>query len=90
MTGINVRRRESGELWQECFFDRALRTVREYHEKVEYIHLNPVRRELVKNAEDWKWSSMREFAGVSGEDQERFCGLRIDRVPLPFNVHTRI
>jgi len=90
MMGINVRRRESGELWQERFFDRALRTVREYHEKVEYIHLNPVRRELVKNAEDWKWSSMREFAGVSGEDQERFCGLRIDRVPLPFNVHTRI
>jgi putative transposase len=88
--GINVRRRECGELWQERFFDRALRTVREYHEKVEYIHLNPVRRGLVKNPEDWKWSSMREFAGVSGEDQERFCGLRIDRLPLPFDVHTRI
>jgi hypothetical protein len=39
---------------------------------------------------DWKWSSMREYAGVSGEDQERSCGLRIDRVPLPFDVHTRI
>jgi hypothetical protein len=90
MIGINVRRSESGELWQERFFDRALRTVREYHEKVEYIHLNSVRRGLVKNAEDWKWSSTREFAGVSGEDQERFCGLRIDRVPLPRDVHTRI
>jgi hypothetical protein len=33
---------------------------------------------------------MREFAGVSAEDQERFCGLRIDRVPLPFDVHARI
>jgi hypothetical protein len=33
---------------------------------------------------------MREYAGVSGEDQERFCGLRIDRVPLPFDVRTRI
>ena len=90
MMGINVRRRESGELWQERSFDRALRTVREYHEKVEYIHLNPARRGLVKNAGDWKWSSMREFAGVSGEDQQRFCGLRIDRVPLPCDVHTRI
>jgi putative transposase len=89
-TGINVRRREEGGLWQERFFDRALRTVREYHEKVEYIHLNPVRLGLVKNAEDWKWSSRREFAGVSGEDQERFCGLRIDRVPLPLDVHARI
>ena len=33
---------------------------------------------------------MREFAAVSGEDQERFCGLRIDRVPLPFDVDTRV
>jgi hypothetical protein len=48
------------------------------------------RRGLVKNAEDWKWSSMREFAGVSGDDQQRFCGLRIERVPLPCDVHTRI
>ena len=90
MIGINVWRREAGELWQERFFDRALRTVRDYHEKVQYIHLNPVRRGLVKKPEDWKWSSMREYAGVSGEDQEWFCGLRIDRVPLPFDVHTRI
>jgi hypothetical protein len=33
---------------------------------------------------------MREFAGLSGEVQERFCGLRIDRVPLPCDVNTRI
>ena len=90
MIGINVRRKEAGELWQERFFDRALRTVRVYHEKVEYIHLNPVRRGLVKKPEDWKWSSMREYAGDSGEDQERLCGLRIDRIPLPIDVHTRI
>jgi hypothetical protein len=28
--------------------------------------------------------------GARGEDQERFCGMRIVRVPLPFDVHTRI
>jgi hypothetical protein len=88
--GVNVRRREVGELWQERFFDRALRTVKEYHEKVEYIHLNPVRRGLVKRPEDWKWSSLREFAGVSGEEQEIHCGLRIDCVPLPLDVQARI
>ena len=59
-------------------------------EKVEYIHLNPVRRGLVENPEGWKWSSLPEFSGVNGVDQERFCGLRIDRVPLPPDVHTRI
>ena len=90
MIGINVRRGQAGELGQERFFDQALRTVREYPEKVEYLHLNRVRRILVKNPEDWKWSSLREYVGVSGENPERFCGLRIDRVPLPFDVHTRI
>lgn len=89
-TGINVRRNEAGGLWQERVFDRAPRTVREYHEKVEYIHLNPVRRGLVVSAEDWKWSSMVEFAGASGEEQERRCGLRIDRTPLPFDMRARI
>jgi hypothetical protein len=37
-----------------------------------------------------KWSSLREYAGVGGESQERFCGLRIDRGPLPFDVHASI
>jgi len=87
---INVRLGEAGELWQGRFFDRALRTVKEYHETVEYIHWNPVRRGLVKRAEEWRWSSMPEYAGVSGEEQERQCGLRIDRVRLPADENRRL
>ncbi len=30
---------------------------------IEYIHANPVRRGLVKRAEDWKWSSAGWHAG---------------------------
>jgi hypothetical protein len=90
MIGINVRRRERGELWQGRFFDHALRRVKEYNETVEYIHLNPVRRGLVKQVTDWKWSSVHEYAGVSGEEQEQRCGLRIDRVRLPADENTRI
>jgi putative transposase len=90
MIGINLWRREDGELWQDRFFDHALRTVREYNEKVEYIHLNPVRWGLVRQATDWKWSSVHEYAGISGEEQERRCGLRIDRVRLPADKNTRI
>ena len=87
---INVRRREAGDLWQNRFFDRALRTVKQYLEKVEYIHLNPVRSGLVERAEDWKWSSIHEYAGVTGEEQETRCGLRIDRVRLPADESARI
>ncbi|MGO8787699.1 MAG: REP-associated tyrosine transposase [Terriglobia bacterium] len=43
MSAVNQCRGAEGELWQPRFFDRALRTVKEYNEKVEYIHLNPVR-----------------------------------------------
>jgi putative transposase len=87
---INVSRHETGELWQGRFFDHALRTVRDYHAKVEYIHLNPVRSGLVTRAEDWKWSSRREFSGASPEEQERNCGLRIDRIPLPFDLNAKL
>jgi hypothetical protein len=90
MISINLARRQSGELSQGRFFDRALRTVKEYHETVEYINLNPVRRGLVKRAEDWKWSSEREYAGISGEEQERHCGLRIDRLRLPADENAPI
>jgi hypothetical protein len=76
-------------LWQGRCFDRALRTVKEHHETVEYIHLNPVRRGLVKRAADWKWSSAHEYAGISGEEQERRCGSRIDRVRLPADENTQ-
>jgi putative transposase len=54
---IKAGRKEQGLLWPPRFFDRALRSVKEYYERVEYIHLNPVRAGLVKRAEDWQGSS---------------------------------
>jgi putative transposase len=35
------------------------------HRIVEYIHNNPVRRGLVARAEDWYWSSARDWAGAT-------------------------
>ncbi|HET9178567.1 MAG TPA: transposase [Terriglobia bacterium] len=87
---INRRRAASGELWQPRFFDRALRTVREYSEKVEYIHLNPVKAGLVRRAEDWPWSSFSEYAGMPADKQRQRCGLIIDRVNMPLDPRTPI
>ncbi len=87
---INLGRREAGELWQGRFFDRALRTVKEYGETVEYIHLNPVRRGLVRTPQEWKWSSVHEYSGARGEEQKRRCGLCIDRPRLPADERARI
>jgi len=30
--------------------------------KLRYLHRNPVKRGLVSNLEDWKWSSYRHYA----------------------------
>jgi hypothetical protein len=89
-SAVNQRRDADGELWQPRFFDRALRTVKEYNEKVEYIHLNPVRAGLVSRPEDWRRSSYNEYAGMSADKQNERCGSIVDRVRMPSDRRTRI
>lgn len=84
---INRMRGDAGVLWQGRFFDRALRTVKEYRETVDYIHLNPVKAGLVEHPEDWLWSSARDYA-VQASDEGR--SIRIDLVDLPVDERTRI
>src|ERR1700693_663428 len=79
---LNSGSQEHGQIWQPRFFDRALRTVKEYYAKVEYIHQNPVRRGLVRKAEDWRWSSIHEYGPLPLRN-EISTALRIDRVNLP-------
>jgi hypothetical protein len=64
--------------------------VKDYTDTVEYIYLNPGRRGLVKRPEKWIWSSHPEYAGASAAEQEKKCGLAIDRVRLPANEKARI
>jgi putative transposase len=90
MSGINQSLGTEGELWQPRFFDRALRTVEEYNEKVEYIHQNPVRAGLVSRPQDWRWSSFNEYAGLSPAEQIELCGLIIDRIRIPSDLRTRL
>jgi putative transposase len=90
MSAVNPSRGADGELWQPRFFDRALRTVKEYNEKVEYIHLNPVRAGLVSRPEDWRWSSYNEYVGMSADEQNERCGLIVDRVRMPSDPRARI
>ncbi len=87
---INSARRERGLLWQPRFFDRAIRTVKEYYEKVEYIHQNPVKSGLVSRAEDWAWSSVREYSGTVHAPLSPHPILTINRVTLPAELRTRI
>ena len=58
-------------------YDRNLRSVADVHEKIDYIHANPVRRGLTGRPEDWPWSSYR--AWETGKDEP----IAIDRESLP-------
>jgi hypothetical protein len=35
---------------------------RELKQRLEYLHMNPVRRGLVKRPEDWRWSGYNNVA----------------------------
>src|SRR5208283_1300535 len=87
---INRGRGERGVLLQRRFFDRALRTVREYHEKVEYIHLNPVKAGRARRPQDWPWSRVHDYTGNLKDAPMTPTGLSVDRVLLPADPHTRI
>ncbi len=83
-------RGEVGVLWQNRFFDWAVRTVKEHHEKVEYTHLNPVKRGLVRRPEESQWSSSRDYTGTVVQAAQSGSALPIDRVLLPADQRARI
>lgn len=84
---INRARGEAGVLWQGRFFDRALRTVKEYRETVDYIHWNPVRAGLASCPEEWPWSSALDYAEHANGSKRV---LRIDPVELSTDERARI
>ncbi len=76
------QRRPSGKIirrfWQPGGgYDRNVRSAREVHQKIRYLHANPVRRGLVENPGDWPWSSWRAWEYDVDEP------VRIDRTSVP-------
>lgn len=48
--------------WQEgAGFDRNLFTQQAVQGSIDYIHRNPVERDLCRRASDWRWSSARYY-----------------------------
>lgn len=53
---------EQRPFWQRRYYDFNVQTDAKHREKLDYMHLNPVRRGLVCNPGDWPWSSFRHYA----------------------------
>lgn len=52
---------EMKRVWTPKYYDYPIDTESKVNEKLEYMHLNPVRTGLVSNITDWKWSSARWY-----------------------------
>lgn len=69
--------REVFKFWQAGpGYDRNITSKDELFEKILYMHRNPVRRGLVLNPQEWKWSSAGWYTG------EREVVLAIDEMNL--------
>jgi putative transposase len=49
------------KIWQEGYHPIALETADLFQQKLEYIHENPVRKGFVDRAEQWRYSSARNY-----------------------------
>jgi REP-associated tyrosine transposase len=62
------------QFWQRRFHDFNVWSHQKKNEKLEYMHWNPVKRGLVSDPGDWRWSSYTFYAGREN------ALLRMDRV----------
>ena len=53
---------EPRSFWQKRYYDRNVRDADEFSVKLRYLHRNPVKRGLVNEPAEWKWSSFRHYA----------------------------
>jgi putative transposase len=61
----NRRREECGHLFQARYHSALVQTEGHRYEVHRYISLNPVRAGLVRQPEDWAWSSYGALLGVA-------------------------
>ena len=59
------------KIWQEGFYDHVIRNKKEFLQKLNYIHNNPVTAGMVAKPEDYKFSSA---SGIYKIDLERYYG----------------
>ena len=48
--------------WQPRFYDFNVWSAKKRQEKLEYMHRNPLTRRLVKDPQDWVWSSYSNYS----------------------------
>jgi len=66
---VEWKRNHRFSLWQHDSDVFLVTSESKFMEKVNYIHLNPVRASIVERAEDYRWSSVRWWLRAPAEDE---------------------
>ena len=68
----NASRRKKGEaaIWQRRFWEHVIRDEEDFNNHVAYIHFNPGKHGLVKQASDWPWSSFHRYVELGWVDPD--------------------
>jgi REP element-mobilizing transposase RayT len=78
---INRARVARGTVWQHQFWDRFVRHQKEFGQRLDYMHLHPVRKGLASRPQDWRWSTYNNFA--LDRHTVAKCPIQIDHVHIP-------
>jgi len=54
---------ELRRFWQRRYYDFNVYSEKKLREKLDYIHMNPVREKLAQHPRDWPWSSWAFYEG---------------------------
>ena len=60
------------QVWYQ-YWDRCIRSEKDFYVRLNYIHHNPVKHKLVSKMEDYNWSSYNEYVKRYGIDWINDC-----------------
>lgn len=69
---FNTRYNLTGHLFEKRFFDKVILSTSGMLEVSRYIHLNPVKANIVEKPEDYRWGSYLYFMGQGKIEQPYF------------------
>ena len=63
----HLKRTQNYKVWQDGYHAESVYSNKFIKEKINYIHQNPVKEKIVVNAEDYYFSSARNYAGLDND-----------------------
>ncbi|MBD3379162.1 MAG: hypothetical protein GF408_01725 [Candidatus Omnitrophica bacterium] len=87
---FNFRHSRKGPLWESRFRNVHVKTDEQFLHLTRYIHLNPCTSELVKNPEDWNYSSYKEYTSPRSSENNGICEFNglLDMCPKKYRTFT--